>query len=127
MNDSFLGRSTVHRSGIDVSPNPATEGGSVTIRGEKNGEGYIYVPGQAGSTRVKLDKNGKATVKVPVKAGKEFILSTKDGMDVTVDRALDRAHQGRWWWIVLQTLGRCGPNLVSKPDDRECRDDAYSI
>lgn len=57
--------------GLTVKPNPAQEGGSVTIRGEPDAVVYVSV-GPGKSFEKKLDGNGKVTIKVPVKGGEEF-------------------------------------------------------
>ncbi|MCA8958086.1 MAG: hypothetical protein KDC87_18565 [Planctomycetes bacterium] len=61
--------------GITVEPNPAQDGGKVTIRGKPNQEVYILVPGDKEARAVKLDKDGKSTLKVPVAGGKSFTVS----------------------------------------------------
>lgn len=60
--------------GITVKPNPAEEGGSVTVTGEP-GEIVYVSAGKGNSVEVKLDANGQATIKVPVKANDEFTVS----------------------------------------------------
>ena len=59
--------------GIKVSPNPATEGGSVTVTGKPNGEVYVGYKGKI--TRKKLDGKGKAVISVPGEGGEEFTVS----------------------------------------------------
>ena len=56
--------------GLTVTPNPAPEGGTVTVKGKPNTTVYVSAPGR--SFAVKLGKNGTAKFKVPVEAGKKF-------------------------------------------------------
>lgn len=61
-------------SGIKVEPNPALEGGEVTIRGRK-GETVFVNPPSGKQFSVRLDGNGVAKIPVPGKAGQEFLVS----------------------------------------------------
>jgi hypothetical protein len=58
---------------FSVSPNPVKEGGTVTVKGPKNGVVYVIVKGK--KTAVKLDGNGSAKIKEPVGADKTFTVS----------------------------------------------------
>lgn len=72
--------------GISVKPNPAPEGGTVTVEGPAGSD--VYVGHKGTITKVTLDKDGKAKVAVPGKGGEEFTVT--DGRfpkpkSVTVD------------------------------------------
>ncbi|MCA8957220.1 MAG: hypothetical protein KDC87_14185 [Planctomycetes bacterium] len=73
---------------ITVEPNPAPEGGSVTVTGPPGSKVYVNVPGKPPATTVVLDDKGKARVDVPVGGGEEFEVSDckfPDPSEVVVD------------------------------------------
>ncbi|MCA8955093.1 MAG: hypothetical protein KDC87_03410 [Planctomycetes bacterium] len=59
--------------GISVEPNPAAEGGTVTVTGPP--DSHVYVGHGGKTTRVKLGRDGKAKVAVPGKGGQEFTVT----------------------------------------------------
>ena len=59
---------------IEVRPNPAIEGGTITIHGRKGGAVYLLVSGQD-AIRLSLSANGEKTVAVPVLGEQEFVVS----------------------------------------------------
>ena len=68
--------------GIKVAPNPAMEGGKVTIRGKKGATVFINPP-SGKQFSVKLDGNGIAKIPVPGKAGEEFLVSDSKWPETT--------------------------------------------
>ena len=62
---------------LEVKPNPAPEGGKVTITGPPGEKVYVAIDGSSARPReVTLDAEGKATTPVPVRGGRTFTVIT---------------------------------------------------
>ena len=62
---------------LKVEPNPALEGGKVTITGPPGETVYVAIDGSSEKPReVVLDASGKGTAPVPVRGGRTFTVIT---------------------------------------------------